>query len=153
MSGNRIGLEGDASPERARYRLLLEITDTVARAKSLPDAFKELAPPVLDLTGGELLNLALYDPRRNCMLNQYWKKNQESGEFDSSPVDEAATWVGMETSGAARYSRYRARATLSRLHANVAQSWRPIVHDPPREHGFEPFWHAGSGQESSGGSG
>ena len=91
MSENRVGLEGDASPERARYRLLLEITDTVARAKSLPDAFKELAPPVLDLTGGELLNLALYDPRRNCMQNQYWKKNQESGEFDSSPVDEAAT--------------------------------------------------------------
>ena len=91
MSENRVGLEGDASPERARYRLLLEITDTVARAKSLPDAFKELAPQVLDLTGGELLNLALYDPRRNCMLNQYWKKNQESGEFDSSPVDEAAT--------------------------------------------------------------
>ncbi len=91
MSENRVGPEGDASPERARYRLLLEITDTVARAKSLPDAFKELAPPVLNLTGGELLNLALYDPRRNCMLNQYWKKNQESGEFDSSPVEEAAT--------------------------------------------------------------
>jgi formate hydrogenlyase transcriptional activator len=91
MSENRVGVEGDASSERARYRLLLEITDRVARAKSLPDAFKELAPPVLDLTGGELLNLALYDPRRNCMLNQYWKKNQESGEFDSSPVEEAAT--------------------------------------------------------------
>ncbi len=90
MSGNRVGLAGDVSAEHARYRLLLEITDTVARAKSLPDAFKELAPPVLDLTGGELLNLALYDPRRNCMLHQYWKKNQESGEFDVSPVDEAA---------------------------------------------------------------
>lgn len=91
MSENRAGLEGGDSPERARYRLLLEITDRVARAKSLPDAFKELAPPVLDLTGGELLNLALYDPRRNCMLNQYWKRNQESGEFDSSPVEKAAT--------------------------------------------------------------
>ncbi len=91
MPENKERLEGEASPERSRYRLLLEITDTVARAKSLPDAFKELAPPVLDLTGGELLNLALYDPRRNCMLNQYWKKNQESGEFDSFPVDEAAT--------------------------------------------------------------
>jgi len=91
MSEDRVGLEGDASPERTRYRLLLEITDMVARAKSLPDAFKELAPPVLDLTDGELLNLALYDPRRNCMLNQYWKKNLESGEFAASPVEEAAT--------------------------------------------------------------
>jgi len=96
MSANRVGLEGDTSPESARYRLLLEVTDMIARAKSLPDAFRELAPPVLDLTNGELLNLALYDPLRNCMLNQYWKKNQESGEFAASPVDEAATgwaWI------------------------------------------------------------
>ena len=84
-------LEGDASPERSRYRLLLEITDLVARAKSLPDAFKEIAPPVLALTGGELLNLSLHDPRRDCMLTHYWKRNQESGEFDAVPVDEAAS--------------------------------------------------------------
>ena len=49
-------LEGYASPERNRYRVLLEITDVVARAKSLPEAFKELAAPVLALTAGELLN-------------------------------------------------------------------------------------------------
>jgi formate hydrogenlyase transcriptional activator len=77
------------SPERDRYRLLLEITDLVARSQSLPDAFKELAPPVLALTGGELLNLSLHDPRRNCMVTQYWKKNRESGEFDALPVDQA----------------------------------------------------------------
>jgi formate hydrogenlyase transcriptional activator len=71
--------------------LLLEITDMVARASSVPDAFKELAPPVLDLTGGELLSLSLHDPRRDCMLNRYWKKNQESGEFEVFPVDQAAT--------------------------------------------------------------
>jgi formate hydrogenlyase transcriptional activator len=87
-------LEGDASPERKRYRGLLEITDLVVRAKSLPDAFKELAPPVLALTAGELLNYSLHDPRRDSMLTHYWKKNQESGEFDPFPVDDAATgWV------------------------------------------------------------
>jgi formate hydrogenlyase transcriptional activator len=87
-------LDKDASAERKRYRGLLEITDLVARAKSLPDAFKEFAPPVLALTGGELLNVSLHDPRRDCMLTQYWKKNQESGEFDVLPVEEAATgWV------------------------------------------------------------
>ena len=91
MSESRVALEGDASPERNRYRLLLEITDMVARTQSLPDAFKEIAPPVLALTGGELLNLSLHDPRRNCMLTRYWKKNQESGEFDAFPVDEAAS--------------------------------------------------------------
>jgi len=91
MSESRAALDRDASPERNRYRLLLEVTDLVARAESLPDAFKKLAPPVLALTGGELLNLSLHDPRRNCMLSQYWKKNQESGEFDAFPVDEAAS--------------------------------------------------------------
>ncbi len=91
MSESRVALEGVSSSERNRYRLLLEITDVVARAESLPDAFKELAPPVLALTGGELLNLSLYDPRRDCMQTHYWKKNQESGEFAASPVDEAAS--------------------------------------------------------------
>jgi formate hydrogenlyase transcriptional activator len=90
MSENRAGLEGDTSPEHDRYRLLLEITDVMARAQSLPDAFKEFAPPVLALTGGELLNLSLHDPRRDCMLTHYWKKNQESGEFEALPVDEVA---------------------------------------------------------------
>jgi len=90
MSENRAGLEGDTSPEHDRYRLLLEITDVMARAQSLPEAFKEFAPPVLALTGGELLNLSLHDPRRDCMLTHYWKKNQESGEFEALPVDEVA---------------------------------------------------------------
>jgi formate hydrogenlyase transcriptional activator len=91
MSEGRIEVEKDYSTERNRYRLLLEITDVVARAQSLPEAFKELAPPVLELTGGELLNLSLHDPGRDCMLTQYWKKNSESGEFDAFPVDEAAS--------------------------------------------------------------
>ncbi len=91
MSENRIEVEGDSSAERKRYRLLLEITDLVARAQSLPAAFKELAPPVLALTGGELLNLSLHDPSRDCMLTHYWKKNRETGEFDALPVDEAAS--------------------------------------------------------------
>jgi formate hydrogenlyase transcriptional activator len=91
MSANRLSLEGYDSSERNRYRLLLEITDVVARAENLPAAFKELAPPVLALTGGELLNLSLYDPRRDCMQTHYWKKNQESGEFAASPVEEAAS--------------------------------------------------------------
>ena len=90
MPEGGVALERDASPECDRYRLLLEITDLVARAKSLPDAFKELASPVLALTGGELLNVSLHDPRGDRMLTQYWKKNQESGEFDALPVDEAA---------------------------------------------------------------
>ncbi len=94
MSENRVELEGDAPAESKRYQLLLEITDLVARAQNLPDAFKEFAPPVLALTGGELLNLSLHDPRRDCMQTHYWKKNRESGEFDPFPVDEAASgWV------------------------------------------------------------
>jgi hypothetical protein len=39
MSANRVPLEGYDSPERNRYRLLLEITDVVARAENLPAAF------------------------------------------------------------------------------------------------------------------
>jgi formate hydrogenlyase transcriptional activator len=91
MSAGKSAIGGDSSPERSRYQLLLEITDMVARAHSLSDAFKELAPPVLDLTGGELLSLSLHDARRDCMVNRYWKKNQESGEFETFPVDQVAT--------------------------------------------------------------
>jgi len=82
---------GSPSADHDRYRLLLNITDLIARAQSLPSAFKELAPPVLALTGGELLNLSLHDPRRDCMLTQYWKRNHESGEFEALAVDEAAS--------------------------------------------------------------
>jgi len=100
MSESGVALEKEPSTERDRYRLLLEITDLVARAKSLPDAFKELAPPVLALTGGDVLNLSLHDPRRNCMLSRYWKKNQENGEFEPSPVEETPSgwaWKHQET--------------------------------------------------------
>jgi formate hydrogenlyase transcriptional activator len=90
MSESRFAFEDDPSPERNRYQLLLEITDVVARAQSLPEAFKELAPPVLELTGGELLNLSLHDPHRDCMVTHYWKKNNESGEFDPVPLAESA---------------------------------------------------------------
>ena len=100
MSESGVALEKEPSTERDRYRLLLEITDLVARAKSLPDAFKELAPPVLALTGGDVLNLSLHDPRRNCMLSRYWKKNQENGELEHSPVEETPSgwaWKHQET--------------------------------------------------------
>jgi formate hydrogenlyase transcriptional activator len=100
VSEESVALDQDASPERTRYRVLLEITDLIAHAKSLPEAFKELAPRVLALTGCELLNFSLHDPRRNCMLTQYWKKNRESGKFNAFPVDEAASgwaWEHQET--------------------------------------------------------
>jgi formate hydrogenlyase transcriptional activator len=91
MSVNRVACEEDASREHSRYRLLLEITELVAHAQSLPEAFRELATPVLALTGGELLNLSLHDPRRDCMVTHYWKRNQESGDFGAFPVDDAAS--------------------------------------------------------------
>jgi formate hydrogenlyase transcriptional activator len=94
MPESGAAFEGNASAETKRYRLLLEITELVARAQNLPDAFKEFALPVLALTGGELLNLSLHDPRRDCMQTHYWKENKESGEFDPFPVDESASgWV------------------------------------------------------------
>ena len=43
MSESRSEIHGDPLPGRQRYRLLLEVTDVVARAQSLPDALKELA--------------------------------------------------------------------------------------------------------------
>jgi formate hydrogenlyase transcriptional activator len=91
MSDNRVERGGDPSPARDRYRLLLEITDQIGRATSLRDAFKECAPTVLDLTEGELLNLSLHDSSRDCMMNCYWTKNRESGEFATAPIDKAAS--------------------------------------------------------------
>ena len=88
--------EGDFSPDHDRYRLLLQITDVVARAQSLPEAFQEFAPSLLALTGGEILNLSLHDARRNLMLTHYWKRNHESGVLAPLPVDHAASgWAWM----------------------------------------------------------
>jgi formate hydrogenlyase transcriptional activator len=91
LSGNSIVIDGNNAPGLSRYRLLLEITELVAKAPSLSEAFKELAPQVLALTGSELINLSLHDPLQDCMLTHYWKKNLESGEFDAFPVDQAAS--------------------------------------------------------------
>jgi len=88
MSANPAAIEDFPSSERDRYQLLLEVTDQVAASRTLPDALRELAAPVLALTGGELLGLSLYDAGRNLMMTQYWKKNRESGEFDPVPADE-----------------------------------------------------------------
>jgi formate hydrogenlyase transcriptional activator len=94
MSENPVGSVGSAPREPDRYRVLLEVSDLVAASQNLPDAFEQLAPLVMDLTGGELLNLSLHDPHQDHMLTRYWKKNEGSGEFESFPVDEAATgWV------------------------------------------------------------
>ena len=40
MSENKGELASESSLERQRYRLLLEITDVVARAQSVPEAIK-----------------------------------------------------------------------------------------------------------------
>ncbi len=90
MSDDRAEQESRSS-ERSRYRLLLEITDRLSRADNLAEVFTEVAPPLLDLTGADLLNLSLPEPHRDYMATQYWKKNNESGKFDSLPVDQAAS--------------------------------------------------------------
>jgi hypothetical protein len=89
----------DVSPDHTRYRVLLEIIDIVSRAPSLPEAFEEFAQPWLDASQGEFLNLSVHDRRRNCMLSQYWKRNQESGELKAFPLDEEApgwAWKNQE---------------------------------------------------------
>ena len=91
MSQGGSGSPDDAAMAKNRYQLLRDITDSVTRVKSLTAAFQEFARPVLSLTGCDLLNLSLHDPSRDCMLTHYWKRNQESGQFDAFPVDGAVT--------------------------------------------------------------
>ena len=153
MSESGVVLEKEPSPERDRYRLLLEVADRVARTQSLPDALKELAPPVLALTGGEVLHLSLHDPRRDCMLTHYWKKNRESGEFEALPVDEAASGWAWKHQEPIAIPDIEQRASLSRLRARVTQSRRPILYRSSLEHAFEPLWSIGPGQEGCRGSG
>jgi formate hydrogenlyase transcriptional activator len=93
MSENKAESDQNLSLERGRYHLLLEITDQLAAAKDLPEVFLEVAPPVLALTGAELLNLSIYDPRRGSMLNYFWKKNRESGHFEAAVDETASGWV------------------------------------------------------------
>ncbi len=99
MSARPFAFEGDPPSENERYRLLLEITDAVARAQTLPEAIEAISAPVLALTGGDLLNLSLYDQRRGYMRTHYWKRNEESGEFVPLAVEEAASgwaWKNQE---------------------------------------------------------
>ncbi len=89
------------SPRRDRDRLLLETTDLVVRARNLPDLFKELAPRILGLTDCEFLKFCLHDPCQNCMTTRYWKRNQESGQFDAFAMDERVCgWVWMQQEAA-----------------------------------------------------
>jgi formate hydrogenlyase transcriptional activator len=79
--------------------LLLEMTDMIARAKSLPAAFEELAPPLLEITRSEFLNISFHDPRLDVAKTHYWRKNQEGGEMDALAVDESAcgwAWKNQE---------------------------------------------------------
>jgi formate hydrogenlyase transcriptional activator len=69
---------------------MLKITEAVVQSQSLSDAFREIVGPLLELTGGELLSLCLHDPHRDRMINHYWKRNSETGEFDAAPMDKAA---------------------------------------------------------------
>src|SRR5712671_4244603 len=77
--------------ERYRDQLLIETTDLIVRARSLPDLFKEIAPRILNLTGCEFLKFSLHDPRQNCMITHYWKRSHESGQLDAFPVDECVS--------------------------------------------------------------
>ena len=81
----------DAPRDQSPYQVLLEITDAISRASSVPDAFRAFAPPLLRLTSSEFLNLSLHDSYRDRMITRYWKKNQESGEFGAGPVESTAT--------------------------------------------------------------
>ena len=100
MRSNPVDSSDDDPPEQHRYRLLLHITELVDGWKDLSNAFQEFAPPLLSLTGSDFLSVSLHDPHRDCMLTNYWKKNQESGEFEDLPVETAAsgwTWKHQET--------------------------------------------------------
>jgi formate hydrogenlyase transcriptional activator len=82
--------------EDCRYRELLGIADLLVGTRSRADLFRNLAPRILELTGCEFLNFSLHDPRQNCMITHYWKRNQESGEFDAFAVDQCVSgWVWM----------------------------------------------------------
>ncbi|MFY9559878.1 MAG: sigma 54-interacting transcriptional regulator [Terriglobales bacterium] len=79
-----------------RYRQLLGSADLFVGTRRRPDLFRELAPRIFDLTGCDFLNFSLHDPSQNCMITHYWKKNQESGEFDAFAVDQCVSgWVWM----------------------------------------------------------
>jgi hypothetical protein len=139
MSQGGSGSPDDAAMAKNRYQLLRDITDSVTRAKSLTAAFQEFARPVLSLTGCDLLNLSLHDPSRDCMLTHYWKRNQESGQFDAFPVDGAVTgWAwkhqeAIEIPDTAREQRFPVRA-------HFAHSRSPILHRSSIEHAFSSFW-------------
>ncbi len=69
----------------------------MVRARNLPDLFKELAPCLLSLTACDFLKFSLHDPQQNCMITHYWKRNQESGQFDAFTVEECLSgWVWMQ---------------------------------------------------------
>jgi len=84
------------SPDRDHCRVFLEITDALCRATNFPEAFKELAPPLLALTDGEFLNLSLRDPHRDFVLTQYWKKNHEAGELEPHPISEVGAGLPID---------------------------------------------------------
>ncbi|MBI3477066.1 MAG: sigma 54-interacting transcriptional regulator [Acidobacteria bacterium] len=77
-----------------RDQLLVEATELVVRAPSLPDILKELAPRILSVTACDYLKFALYDPIQNCMITHYWKGPEDHGQFDGFAVEDCfGGWI------------------------------------------------------------
>jgi formate hydrogenlyase transcriptional activator len=73
---------------------LLAITELIAGDQPLPDLFTGAAPLLRELTNCDVLNFALYDPKRNAFIARFWEKDQRTLEREKSPVaDLPCHWV------------------------------------------------------------
>jgi GAF domain-containing protein len=73
----------------AESEILLEIASLVVQTKTPPELFEGLAPHIQQLTGCDLVNLSLYDSKRNEMVTYFWTKERESGEMGTMSVGES----------------------------------------------------------------
>jgi len=139
VSEESVALDQDASPERTRYRVLLEITDLIAHAKSLPEAFKETGPPGAGSHGMRVVDFTPTTTRAGtCSLcsASYWKKRR--GKVESSTLFRSNRSGDAGGHGNIRrtnhHSGHAVRTALSRLCAGVARSWRSIDTVLPMSH-------------------
>jgi formate hydrogenlyase transcriptional activator len=70
--------------ERSDAEILLSMTDLIVGASALPQLFEELTPLLRQLTHCTLVEFAVCDAARNCVVTHFWKMETEMRSWDAT---------------------------------------------------------------------
>jgi len=80
--------------ESSESEILLAIADLIVASRTIPDLFKALVPFLRELAKCDVVSFALYDPKQNGIVTDFWKSGQEEGLGKTFRVEDSPCgWV------------------------------------------------------------